>query len=210
MTIQDAASPSSAPARPPVRPIDLARHMLCIPFYIMLGLMTIEALLGAVTTYLVIEAGRNFTRDELLIRDLLLILAAQSAAYIVGAISWIYAERAGFLAYGRYMLRFAHENRHQTKSLTDKEVRERVEPFLTGETFYVYFHLLYEIEGDLRLLLGLIFNVIVLGTQIDGSLPVAYATAFVVLFAMQWTMRTGPTTSPMCWSTSRATKPPQD
>ena len=189
MTIQDAASPSSAPARPPVRPIDLARHMLCMPFYIMLGLMTIEALLGAVTTYLVIEAGRNFTRDELLIRDLLLILAAQSAAYIVGAISWIYAERAGFLAYGRYMLRFAHENRHQTKSLTDKEVRERVEPFLTGETFYVYFHLLYEIEGDLRLLLGLIFNVIVLGTQIDGSLPVAYATAFVVLFAMQWTMR---------------------
>ena len=151
--------------------------------------MVIEALLSAVTTYLVIEAGRDFTKDELLIRDLLMILAAQSASYIVGAISWIYAERAGFLAYGRYMLQFAHENRHQTKSLTDKEARERVEPFLTGETFYVYFHLLYEIEGDLRLLLGLIFNVIVLGTQIDGSLPAAYAAAFVVLFAMQWTMR---------------------
>ena len=30
---------------------------------------------------------------------------------------------------------------------------------------------------------------IVLGTQIDGSLPVAYAAVFVVLFAMQWTMR---------------------
>jgi len=176
-------------ARKPVRPLDLARHMLCVPFYIMLCLMVIEALLGAVTTYLVIEAGRDFTKDQLLIRDLMMILAAQSASYIVGAISWIYAERAGFLAYGRYMLQFAHENRHQTKSLTDKDVRERVEPFLTGETFYVYFHLLFEIEGDLRLLLGLIFNVIVLGTQIDGSLPVAYAAAFVVLFGMQWTMR---------------------
>jgi ABC-type multidrug transport system fused ATPase/permease subunit len=175
--------------RKPVRPVELARHMLCLPFYVMLCLMLVEALLSAVTTYLVIEAGRSFTQDQLLIRDLLMILAAQSASYIVGAISWIYAERAGFLAYGRYMLQFAHENRHQTQSLTDKEVRERVEPFLTGETFYVYFHLLFEIEGDLRLLLGLIFNVIVLGTQIDGSLPIAYGAAFVVLFLMQWTMR---------------------
>ena len=183
------AATSTSVERAPVRPIDLARHMLCLPFYIMLSLMVIEALLGAATTYLVIEAGRDFTKDQLLIRDLLMILVAQSLSYIVGAISWIYAERAGFLAYGRYMLQFAHENRHQTKTLTEKEVRERVEPFLTGETFYVYFNLLYEIEGDLRLLLGLIFNVIVLGTQIDGSLPVAYAAAFVVLFAMQWTMR---------------------
>jgi ABC-type multidrug transport system fused ATPase/permease subunit len=175
--------------RKPVRPVELARHMLCLPFYVMLCLMLVEAVLSAVTTYLVIEAGRSFTQDQLLIRDLLMILAAQSASYIVGAISWIYAERAGFLAYGRYMLQFAHENRHQTQSLTDKEVRERVEPFLTGETFYVYFHLLFEIEGDLRLLLGLIFNVIVLGTQIDGSLPIAYGAAFVVLFLMQWTMR---------------------
>ena len=136
--------------RKPVRPVELARHMLCLPFYVMLCLMLVEAVLSAVTTYLVIEAGRSFTQDQLLIRDLLMILAAQSASYIVGAISWIYAERAGFLAYGRYMLQFAHENRHQTKALTEKDVRERVEPFLTGETFYVYFHLLFEIEGDLR------------------------------------------------------------
>ena len=73
------------------------------------------------------------------------------------------------------MLRFARDNRHKTKLLGDKDARERVEPFLTGETFYVYFHLIYEIEGDLRILLALILNVIVLGTQIDGSLPVAYA-----------------------------------
>ena len=106
--------------------------MLCLPFYIMLVLMVIEALLSAATTYLVIKAGRDFTKDELLVVDLLMILAVQSAAYIVGAISWIYAERAGFLAYGRYMLRFARDNRNQTKSLGDKETRERVEPFLTG------------------------------------------------------------------------------
>ncbi len=183
------ATSDASPQREPVKPIELARLMLCLPFYIMLGFMVVEALLGAATTYLVIEAGRNFTKDELLIYDLLMILAAQSASYIVGAVSWIYAERAGFLAYGRYMLRFARDNRNQTKSLGDKDARERVEPFLTGETFYVYFNLLYEIEGDLRLLLGLIFNVIVLGTQIDGSLPIAYAVAFAVLFAMQWTMR---------------------
>ena len=73
-------------------------------------------------------------------------------------------------------LRFARDNRHKTKLLGDKDARERVEPFLTGETFHVYFHLIYEIEGDLRILLALILNVIVLGTQIDGSLPVAYAT----------------------------------
>ncbi|MEW6449908.1 MAG: AAA family ATPase [Pseudomonadota bacterium] len=173
----------------PVRPIALAKLMLCLPFYIMLGLMLLEALLSATTTYLVIQAGRDVMRDGLFVKDLLLILAVQSCAYIAGAISWIFAERAGFLAYGRYMLRFARDNRQQTKSLGDKDSRERVEPFLTGEAFYVYFHLLYEIEGDLRLLLGLVFNVIVLGTQIDASLPAAYALVAVVLFLMQWTMR---------------------
>src|SRR5690606_24879392 len=133
--------PSFAPDRPPapVKPFSLARLMLCLPFYIMLALMVIEALLGAATTYLVIKAGRDFTKEQLLAFDLLMILVVQSTSYIVGAVSWIFAERAGFLAYGRYMLRFAHENRHRTRLLTDKEARERVEPFLTGETFYVYF-----------------------------------------------------------------------
>ncbi len=113
----------------------------------------------------------------------------KSAAYIIGALSWIFAERTGFLAYGRYTLRFARDNRTKTKLLGDKEARERVEPFLTGETFYVYFHLLYEIEGDLRILMALILNVIVLGSEIDSALPIAYVAVFVVLFVMQWTMR---------------------
>jgi ABC-type protease/lipase transport system fused ATPase/permease subunit len=155
----------------------------------MLLLMLIEASLHATTTYLVIQTGRDVARGTFLLADLMWILASESAAYGVGALSWVFAERAGFLAYGRYMLRFARDNRRKTKLLGDKEARERVEPFLTGETFYVYFHLLYEIEGDLRILLALILNVIVLGTEIDGALPIAYAAVFVVLFLMQWTMR---------------------
>ena len=170
-------------------PLALARLLLCGPFFVMLFLMLIEASLSAATTYLVIEAGRDVARGTFLLADLMWILAAQSAAYGVGAVSWIYAERTGFLAYGRYMLRFARDNRHKTQLLGDKDAREQVEPFLTGETFYVYFHLLYEIEGDLRILLALVLNVIVLGTQIDGSLPLAYAAVFVVLFVLQWTMR---------------------
>ena len=175
--------------RTPFSRIQLVRFLLCLPFFVMLGLMVMEALLSAATTYLVIKVGRDVANDEFLISDLLWILAAQSAAYVVGAVSWIYAERTGFLAFGRYMLRFARDNRHQTQSLTDKDARERVEPFLTGETFYVYFHFLYEVEGDLRLLLGLIFNVIVLGTQIDVALPFAYVGVLVVLMALQWSMR---------------------
>jgi len=173
----------------PIGPVELARFMICVPFFIMLALMSIEAALNATTTYLVIQTGRDVAEGKFIIADLMWILAAQSTSYIVGAISWIFAERAGFLAYGRYMLRFARDNRHETKLLGDKEARERVEPFLTGETFEVYFHLIYEIEGDLRILLALVLNVIVLGTQIDGSLPIAYAMVFVTLFMMQWTMR---------------------
>jgi ABC-type multidrug transport system fused ATPase/permease subunit len=175
--------------RKPLPSLELAKLMLCVPFYVMLTLMAIEAMLSAATTYLVIQAGRDVAKNQLFVNDLLLILAAQSSSYAVGAISWIFAERAGFLAYGRYMLRFARDNRHQAKSLTDRDARERVEPFLTGETFYVYFNLLYEIEGDLRILLALILNVIVIGTQIDPSLSLAYVAVFIALFTLQWTMR---------------------
>ncbi len=173
----------------PISPIQLARLMVCTPFFIMLGLMTIEAALHATTTYLVIETGRDVAEGRFIIGDLMWILAAQSTAYIVGASSWIFAERSGFLAYGRYMLRFARDNRHRTQLLGAKDTRERVEPFLTGETFEVFFHLIYEIEGDLRILLALVLNVIVLGTQIDGSLPLAYALVIATLFLMQWLMR---------------------
>jgi ABC-type bacteriocin/lantibiotic exporter with double-glycine peptidase domain len=163
--------------------------MICTPLFIMLGLMMLEAALNATTTYLVIQTGRAVAEGRFIIDDLMWILAVQSLSYVVGASSWIFAERAGFLAYGRYMLRFARDNRHHTQLLGDKDAREQVEPFLTGETFEVYFQLIYEIEGDLRILLALILNVVVLGTQIDGSLPLAYALVVVTLFLMQWLMR---------------------
>jgi hypothetical protein len=173
----------------PFGPIVLTRLLICLPFFVMLFLMLVEAMLSAATTYLVIATSRDVANGTFRLADLMWILAAQSASYVVGAVSWIFAERTGFLAYGRYMLRFARDNRTKTKLLGDKGARERVEPFLTGETFHVYFHLLYEIEGNLRILLALTLNVIVLGTQIDNSLPIAYAAVFVALFLIQWTMR---------------------
>jgi hypothetical protein len=170
-------------------PVALTRLLICLPFFVMLFLMLVEAALSAATTYLVIETSRDVANGTFRLADLMWILGAQSASYVVGAVSWIFAERTGFLAYGRYMLRFARDNRTKTKLLGDKDARERVEPFLTGETFHVYFHLLYEIEGNLRILLALTLNVIVLGTQIDNLLPIAYAAVFVALFLIQWTMR---------------------
>src|SRR4026209_2411493 len=107
----------------PFGPIALARFLLCWPFSVMLFLMLIEASLSAATTYLVIEDGRDVARGTFLLTDLMWILAAQSAAYGVGAVSWIYAERTGFLAYGRYMLRVARDNRYKTQLLGDKEAR---------------------------------------------------------------------------------------
>lgn len=183
----NAASPPSP--RPAVGRIELLRYLVCAPLFIMLSLMVLEALLAAATTWLVIKAGRDVANDEFLIGDLLWILGAQSLSYIAGAISWMYAERAGFRAFGRYMLRFARDNRSEPKLLHNRNAREQVEPFLTGETFYTIFHLMYEIESQLKLLLGLIFNSLVLGLEIDGSLPAAFGAVFVVLMLIQWTMR---------------------
>ncbi len=163
----------------------LARLILGRSFYFMVALLTVEALLTAATTYLIIKAGRDVANDDFLTADLLWILAAQSAAYLVGMISWIYAERAGFRGFGLYMQRFARGNRHHTKLLHEKGTREVVEPFLTGETFHIYFQLVYELEADLKLALHLLFNTAVLGSEIDTSFPVAYGFAFVALILLQ-------------------------
>ena len=101
----------------PIGPGALARFLLCLPFFIMLFMMLAEASLHAATTYLVIEAGRDVARGTFHLADLMWILAAESTAYVIGALSWIFAERTGFLAYARYMLRFARDNRHRTKLL---------------------------------------------------------------------------------------------
>ncbi len=169
--------------------IDFVRFLLCPPFYIMLVLLIVEAALAATTTWLIIKAGQHVAQEEFLIADLLRIVAAQSAAYIVGAVSWVFAERAGFGAFGRYMMRFARDNKKYANLLGNKQVREVTEPFLTNETFHIFFELMFELEADLKLFFGLIFNALVLGFAIDAGLPVAYAAVFAVLMCIQWFVR---------------------
>ena len=155
----------------------------------MLALLVLEAALAASTTALIIKASHDVSKQEFLISDFAWIVGAQSASYLVGATSWIFAERAGFGAYGRYMLRFARDNRATTALLTDVKQRELAEPFLTNETFHLIFELIYELEADLKLFFGLIFNAIVLGVAIDAGLPVIYAGIFAFLMLLQWFLR---------------------
>jgi ABC-type multidrug transport system fused ATPase/permease subunit len=175
--------------RPPITRLEFLRTLLCPPLYIMVILMVVEALLGAATTWLVIRAGRNVANEHFLLSDLLWILAVQSASYVAGAVSWIYAERAGFRCYGRYMLRFARDNRRESRLLHDRAQREEAEPFLTGTTFNNVFNVIYEIEAQLKLLLGIALNAAVLGVEIDPSLAAAYAAVFAILTMLQWVLR---------------------
>jgi hypothetical protein len=183
------AAPAPATTRPPLRQIDVARFIQSRPLYYMLALLVLEALLSATTTYLVIQAGRAVAAGQFIVSDLVWIFVAQSASYASGAVSWVFAEQAGYRAFGRYVLHFSRINRYETRLLNDRTMREQVEPFLTGETFYIFFHLMYELEGDLKLLLGLTFNAIVLGMEIDGNLPIAYAAVFTTLFSVQLMLR---------------------
>ena len=169
--------------------VQLAGYLLCPALFMMIALMMAEAMLAAATTWLVINAGRKVAEGNFLLSDLIWILSAQSASYVAGVISWIFAERAGYRGFGRYMLRFARENRGKVKLLGDKPAREQVEPFLTGEAFQVFFNLIYELEFTLKLFLGLVFNAAVLGTEIDVSLPFAYVGAFGALLLMQWALQ---------------------
>jgi hypothetical protein len=170
-------------------PRQFVGFLLCMPFYCMLGLLIIEAALAALTTWLVIQAGQDLANEDFLIADFGWIVLAQSTSYVVGAISWIYAERAGFGAFGRYMLRFARENRADARLFGDAAQREKVEPFLTNESFHIFFEVVYELEADLKLFFSLLFNTIVLGVAIDAGLPVVYGLAFVALLVLQYVAR---------------------
>ncbi len=169
--------------------VELASYLLSPSLFGMLILMVAEAMLAAATTWLVINAARKVAIGQFLLTDLVWILTAQSASYVAGVISWIFAERAGYRGFGKFMLRFARENRGKVKLFNDKPAREQVEPFLTGETFQCFFNLIYELEFTLKLLLGLVFNAIVLGAEIDFSLPFAYVGAFAALLLMQWALQ---------------------
>ncbi|HUD89595.1 MAG TPA: ABC transporter ATP-binding protein [Xanthobacteraceae bacterium] len=169
--------------------LELAGFLLSPALFVMIGLMVAEAMLAATTTVFVINAGRRVAAGQFIMGDLVWILTAQSASYVVGVISWIFAERAGYRGFGKYMLRFARENRGKVKLLNEKPSREQVEPFLTGETFQCFFNVMYELEFALKLFLGLVFNSIVLGVEINVSLPFAYVGAFAVLLLMQWILQ---------------------
>jgi hypothetical protein len=169
--------------------VELASYLISPSFFVMIFLMMVEAILTAATTALVINAGRKVANGQFLLTDLIWILSAQSTAYVVGVISWIFAERAGYRGFGKFMLRFARENRGKAKLFGDKPAREQVEPFLTGEAFQCFFNLMYELEFTLKLFLGLVFNALVLGVAIDVSLPFAYVGAFGALLLMQWVLQ---------------------
>ena len=163
---------------------------MCWPIYVTFVLLVVEALLSAATTWLVIKAGRDVANGGGgLVNDLIWILVVQCASYAAGAVSWVYAERAGMRAFGLYIAKFARDNRHFPTLLADRHQREQVEPFLTGETFHTIYRFMYEVEGQLKIFLALLFNAIVLGAEIDGLLPLAYGTIFATLVLLQVIVR---------------------
>lgn len=171
--------------RPPLTRLQLAGYLLCPPLYIALLLIFAEAALSATTTYLVINVAVDIGNQDFFAHDLFYILASQIASYLAGAASWIFSEKAGCRAFGLYMFRFAEDNRNNVKLLNEKATREHVEPFLTSETFFQIFNMMYEVQHQLGLLLGLVLTTLVLGMQIDKALPIAYFLVFVILALIQ-------------------------
>jgi ABC-type bacteriocin/lantibiotic exporter with double-glycine peptidase domain len=157
--------------------------------FAMLAMILIQEFCGAATTWLVIRIARDITEETISAGFFGWIIAAQTLSYLASAVSWIFAERAGFGAYSRYMLHFARHNRFQTALLGDSSAREQSEPFLTSETFHVCFELIFTLQFHLRLFFQLLFNSLVLGIEIDAGLPLAFAAAFVVLAILQWFLR---------------------
>ena len=70
--------------------------------------------------------------------DCVWIVLAQSALNRVGAISWVFAERAGFADHGRYMLRFARDNRSLPALRGDKTQRDVACDNITTGSRYNY------------------------------------------------------------------------
>ncbi len=155
----------------------------------MIGLIFFEAILGACVTYLVIQIGKNIASDTFNTWHLAWLVAAQAGSYFLHTISWIFGEQAGFRAFSFYVAQFTRDNRYKTELLNAKDQREIVEPFLTNETFHLFFELMYELEAALQLFFGLVLSALVLGSEIDGSLPVAYVIVFIVVMMLQFAVR---------------------
>ncbi|MEI7611604.1 MAG: AAA family ATPase [Betaproteobacteria bacterium] len=185
--MNSATTPSTEPEE--FRPRDFLRFIIGTAMFAMLGLILLQEFCSAATTWLVIRIARDITQESVSAGNFGWIIVAQTVSYLAGAVSWIYAERAGFGAYSRYMLHFARQNRFKTALLNDSTAREQSEPFLTNETFHVCFELIFTLQFHLRLFFQLLFNSLVLGFEIDAGLPAAFAVAFVVLAALQWFLR---------------------
>lgn len=179
--------PSALPTA--FRPREFFRFLIGSALLAMLAMILIQELCSAATTWLIIKVARDITEETVSAGDFGWIILAQTASYLAAAVSWIFAERAGFGAYSRYMLYFARQNRFQTALLGDSAAREQTEPFLTSETFHVCFELIFTLQFHLRLFFQLLFNSLVLGFAIDAGLPMAFAAAFVVLAILQWILR---------------------
>lgn len=177
----------SPPAR--FQPRDFLRFLVGTSFLAMLGLIFLQEAFGAATTWLVIQIAREIADGYVSSWAFIWIVVTQTFSYLAGAASWIFAERAGFGAFGRYMLHFARRNRFQTSLLGDGERREQTEPFLTSETFRICFDLMYDLQFYLRLFFNLVLNAAVLGLEIDVGLPAAFALAFAILVVLQWSLR---------------------
>ncbi len=171
------------------KPRDFLRFLIGSAMLGMLGMILLQESCSAATTWLVIHIAREISEGSITAGNFAWIVAAQTIAYLAGAVSWIFAERAGFGTYSRYMLHFARQNRFQTALLGDSEAREQTEPCLASETFHVIFELMFTLQFHLRLFVQMLFNALVLGFEIDAGLPLAFATAFVVLTSLQWCLR---------------------
>ena len=181
---------SMTSALPPAfRPRDFLRFLIGSAMLAMLAMILVQEFCSAATTWLVIKIARDITEENISASHFGWIVVAQTISYLTGAVSWIFAERAGFGAYSRYMLHFARQNRYQTALLADTGAREQAEPFLTSETFHVGFELVFTVQFHLRLFFQLLFNSVVLGLEIDAGLPMAFAAAFVVLASLQYFLR---------------------
>ena len=179
----------SSPPAPAFLPRDFCRLVIGPAIFAMLAMILLQESCSAATTWLVIRIARDITEETVSASLFAWIVVAQTLSYLAGAVSWIFAERAGFGAYSRYMLCFARANRHSTALLGDAGAREQSEPFLTSETFHVCFELIFTLQFHLRLFFQLLFNCLVLGVEIDAGLPFAFAAAFVVLAVLQWFLR---------------------
>lgn len=177
------------PASTTFQRVDFLRFLLGPSCAAMLFLVMVQELFGAGTTWLVIRIARDITEAQVTASDFVWIVVTQTFAYLAGAVSWIYAERTGFAAFGKYLLHFARTNRFRTALLGDAPARERTEPFLTNEAFRVCFDLMYDLQFYLRLFFNIVFNAAVLGMEIDGGLPLAYVFAFALLVILQWSLR---------------------